>query len=74
MVYHGVGGGITAYQDGVKIGTDTILSVHTQPSGNGTVIIGMRELGEGKRFATASVDDIKFYNYQLTEQEICQLY
>ena len=62
LVYHGVGQGITVYQDGSKIGTDREKEYFTTSTGNGQVIIGKRDWGYGDRYASASVDEIKFYN------------
>ena len=74
MVYHGVGVGITVYQDGREIGTDTEKVVLSKPAGNGQVVIGRRNNGAMHHYASVSVDEIKFYNRQLTQQEISNMY
>ena len=75
MVYHGLGNGFTAYEGGEQIGADLdITNANASPSGNGWVYIGKRFAGATDKFATASVDDIKMYNHQLTQQEICGMY
>ena len=74
MIYHGVGQGITVYQDESKIGNDTSKGVSYTPTGNGQVVIGKRNGGQGNRYTSASVDEIKFYNRQLTQQEISNMY
>ena len=74
MVYHGVGQGITVYQYGSQIGKDTSKNPEFKPRGNGQVLIGKRNGGGGNRYTSASVDDIKLYNRQLTQQEISNMY
>ena len=76
MVYHGTGSGITVYQDGIRVGTSTVkVSTGSKPSGNGHVFIGRRDLGKlGARYASTYVDEIKMYNDQLSEEEICKMY
>ena len=75
IVYHGVGHGITVYQDGSKIATDTDKNdAGVKPKGNGQVVIGIRNHGSGDDYASASVDEIKFYNRQLSEKEISDRY
>ena len=77
MVYHGTGSGITVYQDGIKVGTSTVkVSTGSKPNGNGRVFIGRRDLGSrlGARYASTYVDEIKMYNNQLSEDEICKMY
>ena len=71
MVYHGVEQGITAYQDGIKVGTDTSRNPFSRPSGNGEVVIGRRF---GALYASAFVDEIKMYNRQLSQEEIATMY
>ena len=73
MVYHGFGVGITGYLDGRKIGTDTEKQAKSRKTGSGNLVIGKRNL-IGEHYATASVDEIKMYNQQLTQQEICAMY
>ena len=74
MVYHGVGAGITVYQDGSQIGTDTSKVVSYKPTGNGDVVIGKRNGGQENRYTSASVDEIRLYNRQLTQKEITNMY
>ena len=75
MVYHGVGQGITVYQDGRKIETDAVKTVEaSRPTGSGNLVIGKRNPHGVDRYATASVDEIKMYNRQLTQQEFCEMY
>ena len=75
MVYHGVEQGITVYQDGRKIGTGTDKRhAGAKPRGNGQVGVGLRNHGYRDRYASVSVDEIKFYNQQLTEKEISDMY
>ena len=74
LVYHGVGVGITVYQDGNEIGTDTEKAGGIKQKGNGLVFIGKRTGGLGDRYASASVDEMKFYNRQLLEKEIRDMY
>ena len=78
MVYHGMGQGITVYENGRKIGSDTDKyfseAVTGKPRGNGQVFIGIRNHGNGDRYASVSVDEIKFYNRQLSEEEISNMY
>ena len=71
MVYHGVAQGITAYHDGTEVGTDTEKYAGPKPNGNGQVLIGKRY---GDPHTSVSVDEIKFYNRQLSEQEIGNMY
>ena len=66
MVYHGVGLGITVYNNGTEVGTDTEKSAGPKPNGNGHVLIGNRE---GNRYASVSVDEINFTR-QLSQEEI----
>ena len=73
MVYYGVGQGITGYVDGRQIGTDTIKDPTINEMGNGWVVIGSRVLTHGTKYVSASVDEIKLYNRQLSEEEICKL-
>ena len=74
IVYHGLGNGFTVYEDGTQIGADLDITIaNAAPSGNGLVYIGRRYIS-GDRYATATVDEIKFYNRQLTQQEICDMY
>ena len=74
MVYHGVGVGITIYQDGREIATTTTMIAESKPTGNGQVVIGKRTGRFGDRYTSVSVDEIKFYNRQLSEQEISDMY
>ena len=72
MVYHGVAQGITAYHDGAEVGTKTEKAFYGDKSnGNGQVLIGKRY---GGPHISISVDEIKFYNRQLSEQEIGNMY
>ena len=71
MVYHGVLMGITAYQDGVNIGTTTAKTLlSSKPRGDGRVEIGRRALHGGPFYASTYVDEVKMYNRQLSESEI----
>ena len=70
-IYHGVEQGITAYQDGSLLGTDTSRWTATRISGNGEVVIGKRD---GAKYASAFVDEIKMYNRQLSQEEIANMY
>ena len=75
MVYHGVGGGITCYEDGIQVVAAHTKDSTSPPVGNGIVVIGRRIQGNNAaRYASTHVDDLKFYNYQLSEDEICKLY
>ena len=75
MVYHGVGMGIPAYQDGLNIGTTTgKTSLSPKPRGGGRVEIGRRVLHSGPFYASAYVDEVKMYNRQLSESEIQNMY
>ena len=72
MVYHGVGQGITVYHDGRKIATDTSKKfLGSKPKGNGQVLIGKREAGD---YTNVNVDELKFYNRQLSQKEIGNMY
>ena len=72
MVYHGVGQGITVYHDGTEVGTDTEKALlPPKPMGNGQVLIGQRQ---GNRYLSVSVDEIKLYNRQLSQEEIGNMY
>ena len=75
MVYHGVGQGITGYVDGREIGTDTEITLggSTKERGTGQVVIGRRILQSGTKYVSTFVDEIKLYNRQLSEEEICKL-
>ena len=76
MVYHGVGMDITAYHDGTEVGSLTEKqSGNMKSSGNGNVFIG-RRIGTniGPRYASVYVDELKMYNSQLSEGEICKMY
>ena len=71
LVYHGDGLGFTAYEDGTKIGADpnkTIVGL--KPNGGGAVFIGQIDY----HFASATVDEVKLYNRQLSQEEICDMY
>ena len=74
MVYHGVGQGFTIYEDGTRIRADQDKTNVMIPRGNGLVSIGKRYAQGQHKYATASVDEIKMYNRQLTQQEICDMY
>ena len=74
MVYHGVEKGITAYQDGIKVGTDTSRNPFSRPSGNGEVVIGRRVGLSDTFYASAYVDEIKMYNRQLSQEELANMY
>ena len=75
MVYNGVGGGITAYEDGAQVAADQTKHVKSEEIGNGNVVIGRRVMGDGApKYASVHVDEIKFYNHQLTEDSIRKLY
>ena len=72
---NGVGNGFTAYEDGIQIGADLdITTADPKTSGNGLVYIGKRNPGDADYYSSASVDEIKMYNRQLTQQEICDMY
>ena len=71
MVYRGVEQGITAYQDGSLIGSDTSRVPATRITGNGEVVIGRRI---GTKYASVLVDEIKMYNRQLSQEEIANMY
>lgn len=74
MVYHGTGSGITVYQDGIRVGTSTVkMSGGSKPSGDGNVYIGRRITHAGSSYASVYVDEVKMYNRQLSEDEICKL-
>ena len=74
MVYHGVGVGITIYHDGREIVRVSGTTGGSNPIGNGQVVVGRRTIAAGDRYASASVDEIKFYNRQLTQEEISNMY
>ena len=76
MVYHGTGSGITVYQDGIRVVRSTAKQGGgSMPSGDGHVFIGRRNLGsQGVRYASTYVDELKMYNRQLSEAEICKMY
>ena len=72
MVYHGVGQGITVYHDGREIGTNLEGGfLGSKPKGNGQVLIGKRGAGH---YTSVSVDEIKLYNRQLSQEEIGNMY
>ena len=72
MVYHGVGQGITVYHDGTEVGTDIEKAFFgPKPMGNGQTLIGKRGSGS---YTSVSVDEIKFYNRQLSQEEIGNMY
>ena len=62
---------VLAYQDGIKVGTDTSRNPFSRLSGNGEVVIGRRF---GALYASAFVDEIKMYNRQLSQKEIATMY
>ena len=74
MVYHGVEQGITAYMDGILVGTDTSRNPFDRPSGNGEVVIGRRVGWFETFYASAFVDEIKMYNRQLSQEKIANMY
>ena len=75
MVYNGIGRGITVYHDGVPVGSDYVGGPSTRLLGEGVVLVGRRVLsGNNPRYASAYVDEIKFYNYQLSAEQVCKLY
>ena len=74
MVYHGVGQGITAYQDGSLLGNDMSREVGSKTSGNGEVVIGRRAGLYNTLYASALLDEIKMYNRQLSQEEISNMY
>ena len=73
VVYHGVEQGMTVYFDGNKLATVTAKVRVPTATGNGTVFIGKDHYLEA-RYATASVDEIKMYNRQLSQEEISNMY
>ena len=74
MVYHGLNQGMTVYHDSTHIGTTSqILGVGHQ-RGDGGLVVGKRDKGTGDLYSSVSVDEIKLYNRQLTQEEICGMY
>ena len=75
MVYHGTGSGITVYQDGIRVGTSTVKESGSvsKPRGDGRVFIGKRVTAGNQRYTSVLVDEVKMYNRQLSEDEICKL-
>ena len=75
MVYHGTGSGITVYQDGIRVGTSTVKmdGSTVKRSGDGRVFIGKRVATGSQRYTSVLVDEVKMYNRQLSEDEICKL-
>ena len=73
VVYHGVGQGMTVYFDGNKVSTVTVKIKVSTAIGNGKVFIG-KDHYEEARHASASVDEIKMYNRQLSQEEISNMY
>ena len=75
MVYHGTGSGITVYQDGIRVGTSTVKGSDSvsKPRGDGRVFIGKRVTTGDQRYTSVLVDEVKMYNSQLSEDEICKL-
>ena len=74
MVYHGTGSGISVYQDGISVGTDTVKEGGGhKPSGDGHVVIGRRVTEGGTFYVSVYVDEVRMYNRQLSEDEICKL-
>ena len=58
LVYHGVGNGLTAYQDVIQIGADLdITTADPKTSGNGLVYTGKRNPGDTDYYSGASVDE-----------------
>ena len=74
MVYHGTRSGITVYQDGTEVGRSTVKEgVGSKPSGDGSVFIGRRVTLGGTFYGSVYVDEVKMYNRELSENEICKL-
>ena len=72
MIYHGVGLGITVYHDGTEVGADTEKAFFgPKPMGNGQTLIGKRGASS---YTSVSVDEVKFYNRQLSQEEIGNMY
>ena len=74
LVYHGVGGGIAVYHDGNRIKSDTTRAGAPKPSGDGIVVVGVRVVDSLPKYASVFVDEVKFYNHQLTEEEMQTLH
>ena len=55
------------------MGTDVDITVAAKPNGNGVMYIGKRYVN-GYFYASSSVDEIKLYNRQLSQEEISDMY
>ena len=63
----------SANDDGIEVGRDKTREPRNRNGGNGHMLIGRRKIGGsvGPRYASVYVDEIKMYNRQLSEEEIC---
>ena len=68
--------GIIVYHDEIEVGRDKTREPRNRNGGNGHMLIGRRKIGGsvGPRYATVYVGEIKMYNRQLSEEEICKMY
>ena len=68
--------GIIVYHDGIEVGRDKRGSPGTGTGGMVTCSLGGGKIGGsvGPRYASVYVDEIKMYNRQLSEEEICKMY
>ena len=67
------GQGIRIYHDGVQTGSDNITSEETFLAGEDWVVVGRFYTKRNQEYATVDVDELLFFNQELSDQEIMNI-
>lgn len=73
LVYHSTGDGLTVYQNGAEVSTDTSPS-GSYALGSNTMVIGRFYDNKDQSYADIEVDELTFWNRELTASEVLSLY
>ena len=58
------------FLDGQEVVTDTMKEVGTYSSGDGRIVVGRRYTDQNREYASVQVDELIFFNQNITQQEI----
>ena len=68
------GEGIKIFIKGAQVASDTITSRGPYPTGDGRIVVGKKNTDEQNLFyASVQVDELRFFNRYLTQEEISVL-
>ena len=69
----GPDGGIRAYHDGVKVGSDTNIHGDGKDNGDRRIVMGRYFVKSATSYSSVQVDELLFFNQLLTDDKITML-